>query len=170
MRLIDHVKKVRAKRVKNGSSFIEVAIASIALGVIVFFGLDAYIWMQAFMINDLACRDACRAAAQAQGSTNTPLAYKTAAQNAAIRELAQHSVPRAYIGNPTFVGSGFVWNDFGASNGGPMPALPQTPFVRVQSSMNVNLPVPILIPGAMEAKALVFQRSYAMPIVSLPPP
>ncbi len=87
------------------------------------------------MINDLACRDACRAASQAQGPLNTVASFKTAAQNAAIRELTLHSVSRPYIGNPTFVAGGFVWQDYGASNGGAMPGVPQTPYVRVQSSM-----------------------------------
>lgn len=167
MRLIKHIAKHRDER---GSSFIEVGIASVAMAVIVFLAMDAYVWMQAFMLNDIACRDACRAAAQAQGTTNTVLSYKTAAQNAAVRELTLHSVSRPYIGNPTFVPGGFVWQDFGASNGGAFPAVPQTPFVRVQTSMNVNLPIPIMMPGQMQSKPLVFQRSYAMPIVNIPPP
>lgn len=168
MRLIKHVHKPRRSR--EGSSFIEVGIASISMAVIVFLCIDAYVWCQAFMLNDIACRDACRAAAQAQGTTNTVAAYKAAAQQAAVRELQLHSVSRPYIGNPTFVAGGFVWQDFGASNGGNMPPIPQTPFVRIQSSMNVNLPVPILMPGATVAQPLVFQRSYAMPIINLPPP
>lgn len=167
MRLIRHIPKHRDEK---GSSFIEVGIASVAMAVIVFLAMDAYVWMQAFMLNDIACRDACRAAAQSQGTTNTVASYKTAAQNAAIRELSLHSVTRPYIDNPTFVPSGFVWQDFGASNGGNMPPSPQTPFVRVQSSMNVNLPVPLNAFGGLQAKPLVFQRSYSMPIVNIPPP
>lgn len=167
MRFIKHISKHRDEK---GSSFIEVGIASVAMGVIVFLAMDAYVWMQAFMLNDIACRDACRAAAQASSPTNTVAAYKTAAQNAAIRELQLHSVSRPYIGNPTFVAGGFVWQDFGASNGNAMPAIPQTPFVRVQSSMNVNLPIPLNAFGGLQAKPLVFQRSYSMPIVTLPPP
>ncbi|HIA55271.1 MAG TPA: hypothetical protein EYN91_24850 [Candidatus Melainabacteria bacterium] len=167
MRLIKHITKHRNEA---GSSFIEVGIASVAMAVIVFLAMDAYVWMQAFMLNDIACRDACRAAAQAQGTTNTVASYKTAAQNAAIRELTLHSVTRPYIGNPTFVAGGFVWQDFGASNGGALPAPPQTPFVRVQSSMNVNLPIPLNAFGGLQAKPLVFQRSYSMPIVNIPPP
>ncbi len=168
MRMIKHVPK--QNRDENGSSFIEVGIASVAMAVIVFMAIDGYIWTQAFMLNDLACRDACRAAAQSQGTTNTVLSYKTASQNSAIRELTLHSVSRPYIGNPTFVPAGFLWQDYGASNGGPMPAAPQTPFVRVQSSMNVNLPMPIFMGQSMGSNALVFQRSYSMPIVNLPPP
>jgi hypothetical protein len=168
MRLIKHVQKHR--RDQEGSSFIEIGIASVAMAVIVFLCVDAYVWMQAFMLNDLACRDACRAAACAQSPTNTVAAYKAAAQQAAVRELQLHSVTRPYIGNPTFNAAGFLWNDFGASNGGTMPPIPQTPFVRIQSSMNVNLPVPIMMPGTMVPKPLVFQRSYAMPIINLPPP
>lgn len=167
MRLIKHISKHRDEK---GSSFIEVGIASVAMAVIVFLAMDAYVWMQAFMLNDIACRDACRAAAQSQGTSNTVASYKTAAQNAAIRELTLHSVNRPYIGNPTFVAGGFVWQDFGASNGGNMPPSPQTPFVRVQSSMNVNLPIPLNAFGGLQSKPLVFQRSYSMPIVNIPPP
>lgn len=158
------------RRSEEGSSFIEVGIASVAMAVIVFLAMDAYVWMQAFMLNDIACRDACRAAAQASSTTSTPAAYKTAAQNAAIAELQLHSVTRPYIGNPTFVAGGYVWQDFGASNGNAMPAQPQTPYVRVQTSMNVNLPIPLNAFGGLQAKPLVFQRSYSMPIVNLPPP
>lgn len=170
MRLINHVHK--QNRNPQGSSFIEVGIASVAMAVIVFLAIDAYIWMQAFMLNDIACRDACRAAAQASSPTSTVAAYKAAAINAATRELQLHSVtpPRPYIGNPTFVAGGFLWQDYGASNGGTMPAPPQTPYVRVQSSMNVNLPVPIFMGNTMSGGSLVFQRSYSMPIVTLPPP
>ncbi len=168
MRLTKHVQK--PMRDENGTSFIEVGIASVAMAVIVFMAIDMYVWVQAFMLNDLACRDACRAAAQASSTTNTVTAYKTAAQNAATRMLQLHSVPRPYIGNPTFVPGGFVWQDYGASNGGPMPAIPQTPYVRVQSSLNVNLPMPIFMGKSMGSSGLVFQRSYSMPIVNLPPP
>lgn len=168
MRLTKHASNQR--RSEEGSSFIEVGIASVAMAVIVFLAMDAYVWMQAFMLNDIACRDACRAAAQASSTTNTPVAYKAAAKSAAIAELALHSVSRPYIGFPTFVDGGYVWQDYGASNGNNMPAQPQTPFVRVQTSMNVNLPIPLNAFGGLQAKPLVFQRSYSMPIVNLPPP
>lgn len=166
MRLTKHVQK--RNRDEQGSSFIEVGIASVAMAVIVFLALDAYVWMQAFMLNDIACRDACRAAAQAQGSTAA--LTKSNAQTAAQRELLMHSCspPRPYIGNPTFVAAGYQWVDFGSSGGGAMPPVPQTPYVRVQTSMNVNLPVPVLMPGGTVAQPLVFQRSYSMPIVNIP--
>lgn len=168
MRLTKHVQNKQKLRTDSGSSFIEVGIASVAMAVIVFLALDAYVWMQAFMLNDLACRDACRAAAQARGSAETPASYKSAAQQAAIRELQLHSVPRPYIGPSTFVAGGYVWQDYGASNGGAFPALPQTPYVRVQSSMNVTLPVPFFMGQSMGNGNLTFQRSYSMPIVNLP--
>ena len=172
MRVNKHVDKSRNR---DGSSFIEIAIASVALGVIVFIGLDAYVWNQAFMINDLACRDACRAAAQASSPTNTKAAYITAAKAAAQRELDLHIVPSPWISNPQLVNSGFLWQDYGASNGNPMPAPPQTPYVRVQTSLDVSLPVPISFMGQTvlqggAGQKLVFQRSYSMPIVQLPPP
>ncbi len=154
----------------EGSSFIEVAIASVALGVIVFIGLDAYVWTQAFMINDLACRDACRAAAQATSTTKTAAAYALAAKNAAQRELDLHIVSGPWIKNPQLVS--INWNDMGASNGKPMPPAPQTPNVRVRTSLDVNLPVPIRFMNqtVQNSGTLTFHRSYTMPIVKLPPP
>lgn len=155
---------------ESGSSFIEIAIASVALGVIVFIGLDAYVWTQAFMINDLACRDACRAAAQATSTINTVAAYKTAASTAAQRELTLHIVSGPWIKNPQLVSLNY--NDLGAANGGPMPPAPQTPNVRVRTSLDVNLPVPIRFMNqtVQNSGTLTFHRSYTMPIVNLPPP
>lgn len=160
MRSIKHMQK--GNRHEQGSSFIEVGIASAFMAIIVFVGIDCYVWMQAFMLNDIACRDACRAAAQASGTTAATT--KSAAQLAAQRQCQIHSVSRPYIGNPTFVAGGFVWQDFGSSGGGALPAPPQTPYVRVQTSMNVNLPIPFRMSGA----PLVFQRAYSMPIVNIP--
>lgn len=167
MRLI---KRGHTDRSENGSSFVEVAIASVALGVIVFIGLDAYVWTQAFMINDLACRDACRAAAGAQSPTATPAAYAKAANDAARRELNLHIVSGPWIKNPQLVS--LQWNDLGASNGGPMPPPPQTPNVRVRTSLDVSLPVPITFmqQTVLNSGVLTFHRSYTMPIVKLPPP
>jgi hypothetical protein len=169
MPLYKHGRRDRNKN-ETGSSFIEVAIASVALGVIVFIGLDAYVWTQAFMINDLACRDACRAAAGATSTTNTPAAYALAAKNAAQRELDLHIVSGPWIKNPQLVS--INWNDMGASNGNPMPPVPQTPNVRVRTSLDVNLPVPITFmqKTVLNSGVLTFHRSYTMPIVTLPPP
>lgn len=169
MRLTKHGHTDR-KRNESGSSFIEVAIASVALGVIVFIGLDAYVWTQAFMINDLACRDACRAAAGATSSINTPAAYASAAAAAAQRELNLHIVSGPWIKNPQLVSC--QWNDLGASNGNPMPPAPVTPNVRVRTSLDVNLPVPITFmqKTVLNSGVLTFHRSYTMPIVTLPPP
>ena len=155
---------------ETGSSFVEVAIASVALGVIVFIGLDAYVWTQAFMINDMACRDACRAAAQATSPTNSAAAYTLAAKNAAQRELNLHIVSGPWIKNPQLVS--ITWNDLGASNGGPMPPAPQTPNVIIRTSLDVNLPVPITFmqQTVLNSGTLTFHRSYTMPIVNLPPP
>lgn len=162
-------------RSRVGSSFIEVAIASMALAVIVFLGLDAYVWTQGFMINDLACRDACRAAAQARppSGTNTRAAYTAAATQAADRELRRlHIVTGPWITNPRLIGA-INWT--GPEAGDPLPAPPATPFVTVQTAIDMKLPVPIFFMGSQvlngsSTDVLVFRRSYTMPIVNLIPP
>lgn len=168
--IMRRIKHGYLKRSTAGSSFIEVAISSVALGVIVLFGLDAYVWTQAFMINDLACRDACRAAAQARppSGANTVAAYAAAAQQAADRELKVMHINTGgpYIQNPQLISC--VWNGVGPTD--PLPAPPATPTVTVQTSIDMRLPFPIIFmsqqvtPGGV----LVFRRSYTMPLVVLP--
>ncbi len=158
------------KRSNAGSSFIEVAISSISLGVIVLLGLDAYVWTQGFMINDLACRDACRAAAQARppSGANTIAAYSAAATQAADRELKVLHINTGgpYIRNPQLISC--VWNGIGPTD--PLPPAPQTPTVTVQTSIDMRLPFPIIFMSQQVAPGgvLVFRRSYTMPLVVLP--
>jgi len=167
MRQIKHAYKTRSQ---GGSSFIEVAISSVALGIIVLFGMDAYVWTQAFMINDLACRDAARAAAQARppSGANTIAAYSAAAQQAADRELKVMHINTAgpYIKNPQLVSC--VWN--GVGPGDPLPAPPATPTVTVQTSIDMMLPFPLFFMSQQVAPGgkLVFRRSYTFPLVVLP--
>lgn len=154
----------------GGTSFIEIALGSFLLMVLVFFGLDAYVWMQGFMINDMACRDACRSAAEAQptnGST-TFAAYEQAARDAANAQLKLHINNGPYIRNPLLVN--LVYNDYG----GNMPAPPQTPNVTVTTSTEISLPAPIFFFGSQVmqgggGQSLTLTRSYVFPIIKMRP-
>lgn len=155
---------------RGAGSFVEVALGSLLLFILVFFGLDAYAWMQAYMINDMACRDACRSAAQAQptNSQTTVAAYTQAARDAANGQLRLHINNGPYVGNPQLVN--LVWNDFN----GNLPPPPQTPNVTVTTSIDVNLPAPIFFMGTMvmqggSGQVLTLQRTYCFPITNLRP-
>ena len=158
---------VMDRRRTSGSSLIEIAIPSLFLMVVVFFCIDAYVWVQSFMLNDLACRDATRSAAQAvppNGSTDLS-AYRSAAREAALSQLKMHIDNGPYIKNPTLVN--MEWNDYG----GVLPAPPDTPYVTCTTSLDVSLPVPLTFMGATVLKdgKLTFKRSYTFPIINLRP-
>ncbi len=151
----------------RGSSLVEIAIPSLFLMVVVFFCIDAYVWVQAFMVIDLACRDATRAAAQAvppNGST-TSASYQSAAREAALSQLKLHIENGPYIKNPQLIS--LEWNDYG----GVLPPPPDTPYVTCTTSLDVNLPVPVTLFGSKLSPdgKLVFKRAYTFPIINLRP-
>jgi Flp pilus assembly protein TadG len=165
------MKRRSRKRSHRGAvSFMEIAMGSFLLLICVFFGLDAYVWMQAYMINDMACRDAARAAAaaQPQTSTTTLAAWQQAATDAANAQLRLHINNGPYISNPQLVN--INWNDYNQV----YPPPPQTPNVTVTTSIDFNLPAPIFFMGNMVMQGgggqkLTFRRTYVFPIINLRP-
>lgn len=163
-----YLKKLRNQR--GAGSFIEIALGCLMFMILIFLGLDAYAWMQAYMINDMACRDACRSAAEAQptNGSNTFSAYEQAARNAASAQLRLHINNGPYIRNPQLVN--LIYNDYG----GNMPPPPQTPNVTVTTSTDVNLPAPVFFFGSQvmrggNGQSLTLTRTYVFPIVKLRP-
>ncbi|HEY9786424.1 MAG TPA: hypothetical protein V6D17_13535 [Candidatus Obscuribacterales bacterium] len=158
---------LRSKR--GASSFVEVAMSGSLLIVLMFFAIDAYVWIQAYMVNDAACRDACRSAAEAQPSSGatTITAYANAAREAALAQITLHVQNSAYLTNPQLVAINYNYT-------GTMPPQPQTPTVTVTTSIDVNLPAPIFFMNSMVmdgggGKVLRLQRTYVYPIINLPP-
>ncbi|HEY9788548.1 MAG TPA: hypothetical protein V6D17_24375 [Candidatus Obscuribacterales bacterium] len=155
---------------KGASSFIEVSLGSFLLIMVILLSVDAYVWMHAYMINDMACRDACRSAAEgvpATGAT-TKAAYQQAAREAALAQLKLHISNGPYIANPQLVS--LIWNDYNNT----LPRAPETPYVSVTTSIDVKMPAPVFFMGAQVMwgganKALTLKRTYVFPIVHLRP-
>ena len=118
--------------------------------------------MLGFEVNDRACRDACRAAAQ---QTNAQDA-KTAAQ--AI--LKSHKTDGVFLTQPTLKDGAnqFIYQDFG---GDPLAG---NPTVTVTTEIECHTPVPLTFIGntfahdgvTFSSEKMKFQKRYTFPIIS----
>jgi hypothetical protein len=105
-------------------------------------------------MNDSACRDAARAAAQASN--------RTTAISMAQAALKAHSTDGYFVSQPTIDTSDFVYEDYSGS-----PPDNTSPYVQVTTSSTVRVPAPILFFGAKFGKdgTMTFNRTYTFPIV-----
>lgn len=145
---------------RAGSAAVELACGSFVLIALTLVAIDVTVMMIGFSLNDRACRDACRSAAQ----QDTP----TKAQNAASASLKQHPGDGYWVTTPLLKTSGadFVYQDFG---GDPAAG---NPTVTCTTECTVRFPVPVSFAGnsfGADAQGLrgtmVFRKRYTFPIV-----
>ena len=156
------------KKRGKGLAAVELACGSFFLLVLTLLAIDITILMLGYELNDRACRDACRAAAQ----QSTPLA----AQNAASTILKTHIADGNFVTNPTLLTGPayFQYQDFG---GNPSAG---NPTVTVTTECKVKTPVPLTFVGSVfghdgdwTSDQWTFRKRYTFPIVTfnlvLPP-
>jgi len=146
------VKKLHLSKYRNtsGFSFIEVAISSFLVMILAVIAINISILVFACAVNDKACRDAVRAAAQ------QPNAAK--AQNFAIASIKNHKTDGFFISQIQL--TNFNYNDF---NGAPPPG--QCPLVQVTTSVDVTLPAPLIFFGTSLTNKMKFSQIYTSPII-----
>lgn len=143
-------------RSKRGSTAIELGAAAMIMIALVAFGLNICIAMMGYTMNDRACRDAARAAAQAPTLSE--------ANTRASRILA------SYKGSsPLFkqlVMTNLTYTDFGGT-----PPEGVAPFVTVTTRAQSDVPCAINVFGKdVFGNSMQFRRSYTFPIVKLTVP
>lgn len=146
------MKKLHLSKYRNSSgfSFIEVAISSFLVMILAVIAINISILVFACAVNDKACRDAVRAAAQ------QPNAAK--AQNFAIASIKNHKTDGFFISQIQL--TNFNYNDF---NGAPPPG--QCPLVQVTTSVDVTLPAPLIFFGTSLTNKMKFSQIYTSPII-----
>ncbi len=142
---------------KQGSAVIEIVITLSLMIVLAALGADLSLITYAMFLNDQACRDATRAAAQ-QSSSATAL-------QAAQVQIKVHATDGFFVSQPQLVSQSspnFVYNDYA----GNVPAN-QSPYVTVTTSVNIKLPAPIFFWGNnfMPNGSMKFVRQYTYPII-----
>ncbi len=172
--------KKSLKRRSRGVITIEFAIGSMLMIIITALAIDITLMMLAYEVNDRACRNACRAAAQQSTSG--------AAINAANAILNNTGVDGVFLKKPQLVsgtaandGDNYAFEDFG---GQPVPAQENSPFVRITTDMDVKIPFTLFFFGNAfgdvdgdgqhsTGDKWTFRKSYVFPIVTtnlvLPP-
>lgn len=140
-------------RNRRGTGLAELAMAGCILIGMALFALDIGVAMMTFNLNDRACRDAARAAAQASDATE--------AENLAKQIIKSYPHVGVLATNTQVLGVKYV--DF---NGNP-PAN-ESPFVAVTTRTDCRTIAPLRIFGAEMVKAkFPVVKTYVFPIVKL---
>ncbi|MBY0356970.1 MAG: hypothetical protein K2W82_03130 [Candidatus Obscuribacterales bacterium] len=148
--------RINRKRYGQGHTILEVSMLSILFVVISIFCLDVGFILMASQVNERACRDAARAAAQADN-------YLSALQLAQAA-VAGHQSDGYFVSTPTVEAGQFVYQDFG---GNAPPNV--SPFVSVTTSTNVRIPAPVFFFGesVLDNGSMRFTKTYTFPIVKM---
>ncbi len=140
----------------KGTGLAEIAMASLIMIGMALFALNIGAAMISYGVNDRACRDAARAAAQGGSSVE--------AQNLASKILQSYAQNGNLLRTPSLLG--VKYNDF---NGTPPEGV--SPFVTVTTTMNARSIAPFSLFGAEIVKAsFPVSKTYTFPIVKLTVP
>jgi hypothetical protein len=135
----------------SGSSFVELTVAVAIITAMTIFAVDICLVMVAYGVNDRACRDAARAAAQG--------ADKSQALNLAKAATDMHDFLSNVIDEPAIDESTFTYQT--------SPATGQ-PHVTVTTRTTVKVPAPVFLMGAKISDDQISVASqYTFPIVNL---
>ncbi len=137
-----------------GQTMIELASIMVCMVPLMLLALDISLLTLAAAVNDHACRDAARAAAQTKDYT--------AGLSAARAIVSSYPSNSFILTKPTVLTNSFVYEDFGGN-----PPDNESPYVSVTTEMKVKIPAPIFFFGAKFSKDgyLKLNRSYLFPIV-----
>jgi hypothetical protein len=145
----------RNRRRENGTLILELTICAFLFTFFAVMAAHVGVMIFGAFLNDRACRDAARAAAQG----------KTIAQATQMAQavLIAHKQTNSFLTSPALQ-TPIVYQDFGGN-----PPNPQTsPYVQVTTTTTANLPFgAINFEGAVfnQDKQLTFRQTYTFPIV-----
>jgi hypothetical protein len=127
---------------------------SVLFVVLAILSLDVGYLIMGSELNDVACRDAARAAAEADN-------YATSLQLAQAA-VVSHTADGYFVTQPQVNASLFQYQDFSGS-----PPANTSPYVSVTTSCNVRVPAPIFFLGSsfMASDTMQFSKTYVFPIV-----
>jgi len=143
-----------ARRHGAGHSIIEFAVAVGMITVMALLCTNIGLLIMAAGVNDKACRDAARAAAQCSNYTN--------ALKAARAALKGHPTDGYFVSTPLMNDSDLVYEDYAGN-----PPVDTSPYVSVTTTTVVKIPAPFLMYGARfgAGGTQTFRRTYTFPIV-----
>lgn len=143
-------------RICTGQAIAELALACLLAIPICILGSCLVVVLMAISINDSACRDAARAAAQASDSATSLALAQTS--------IVAHQSSGVMYGPVSLDAAKFIYQDFAGN-----PPANVSPYVQVTTKIPCVIPAPIpMISGAIGMpNAVTFNRTYRFPIVKL---
>jgi Tfp pilus assembly protein PilE len=141
-------------RQSKGTTIIELSIVAGVLVIVSILCANLGVVSLASTVNDAACRDAARAAAQASDSASSLKLAQTV--------VLSHQTDGYFITQPTVDSSSFVYQDYSGS-----PPANTSPYVQVTTTSQVKVPGPLFFFGAQfeQSGVLTCSRTYRFPIV-----
>lgn len=151
-------KASRAIRKNSGSALIEVGCMGFVMPVMAVIAANIGVLVFAAWVNDAACRDAARAAAQ-QGNQSDAIV-------AAVGVTKQYGTGGGIFGQPKVLteSTAFQFEPYFDQEG--VPQLEKGPFVTVTTRLNTVLPAPIIYGNTGFTNMIVFKQSYTFPILN----
>lgn len=147
-------------RSRKGSVLLEFVCVTWMFTLAALVGVNCGVLAFAAAINDAACREAVRAAAE----QNSP----EAARQAASAALSRFSVESPIMSSPQLRQSSeqdFQFQTYAGEDG--RTQLNRGPFVRVSTEVRTKMPAPIIFSYAGLTDNLQFVQSYNYPLVQL---
>jgi Flp pilus assembly protein TadG len=148
-------KRCSGTRAKRGALIVEFASSLFLFTFFVILSVHIGVIIYGAFLNDAACRDATRAAAQG----------KTIAQATQLAQtiLRSHRQSNSFLTSPVMQ-TPIVYQDFG----GAPPNAQTSPYVQITTTTQVNLPFPAInfLTNLFTAdQRLRFRQTYTFPIV-----
>jgi hypothetical protein len=144
--------QTRTSRNARAFSLAEVAATSFLFVMLGVFAADICLLIFGCSVNDKACRDVVRAAAQQSTAAK--------ATQFALASVKNHQTDGFFISTIQLVGGQVNYQDFG----GNVP-VGQTPYVQATTTVTVTLPSPIFFFGAGFTNQMSFTQTYTSPII-----
>lgn len=141
-------------RSARGSISLEFGAGAVFLTIFTVVSIYVGLFIFGATLNDRACRDACRAAAQGKSLAE--------ADKLARAALVTHNTTNGIIVGPRL--ESVDYQDFGGT-----PPADESPFVTVTTSADANLPFasPEFFGAKLDTGAVIFRQTYTFPIVKV---
>ena len=142
-------------RRKRAQAIVELAMIGAVLLVIELFCLDVCILAIGSGLNERACRDAARMAAQSPNYAGSLTLAQTA--------VKAYQGDGYFVTTPTVDTTTFVYNDYSGN-----PPTNTSPYVQVTTACTVLIPAPIFVYGLNfgNGSTMTFTKTYTFPIVT----
>ncbi len=156
-------------RRQRGSSIVELGAIAFIMPVVMLICVNVGVMVFAAYLNDSACRDAARAAAERSSASDAYQVANIVVKNhsATCGGLISSLILLGAAPGPltSSTGGDFEFNNFSDPVTG-QSLIDEAPYVKVTTQLLASLPAPIVFDGTSFTNQVKFRQSYTFPIIS----